>query len=42
MPESNPMKMEEMRRRNTLLMQALKGAAESKDNIARDQGGPVK
>ncbi|XP_026199827.1 ubiquinol-cytochrome-c reductase complex assembly factor 3 [Anabas testudineus] len=42
MPESNPAKMEEMRKRNALMMQVLKEAAQSKDNIARDMGGPVK
>ncbi|AWP06617.1 Activated RNA polymerase II transcriptional coactivator p15 isoform 2 [Scophthalmus maximus] len=35
LPESNPMRMEETRRRNALVMQALKDAAETDDNIAR-------
>ncbi|XP_040010049.1 ubiquinol-cytochrome-c reductase complex assembly factor 3 [Xiphias gladius] len=42
LPESNPMRMEETRRRNALVMQALKEAAETNDNIARGFGGPVK
>lgn len=36
LPESDPRKMEEMRKRNTLVMLALKEAAENKDNIARN------
>uniref|UniRef100_UPI0037E9B1CD ubiquinol-cytochrome-c reductase complex assembly factor 3 n=1 Tax=Semicossyphus pulcher TaxID=241346 RepID=UPI0037E9B1CD len=35
LPESNPMRMEETRKRNALVMQALKEAAETDDNIAR-------
>ncbi|KAM6944915.1 ubiquinol-cytochrome-c reductase complex assembly factor 3 [Lycodopsis pacificus] len=42
LPESNPMRMEETRKRNTLVMQALKDAAETNDNIARRVGGPAK
>lgn len=42
MPELNQMKMEEMRKRNALVMQVLKDAAESKDNMARELGGSVK
>ncbi|KAG5843445.1 ubiquinol-cytochrome-c reductase complex assembly factor 3 [Anguilla anguilla] len=40
LPEANPVKMEETRRRNTLIMQALKEAAETKDNITRGTGPP--
>ncbi|XP_062241018.1 ubiquinol-cytochrome-c reductase complex assembly factor 3 [Platichthys flesus] len=36
LPESNPVRMEETRRRNALVMQALKEAAETNDNIARE------
>ncbi|GAA6226647.1 ubiquinol-cytochrome-c reductase complex assembly factor 3-like [Lates japonicus] len=39
LPESNPVRMEETRKRNALVMQALKEAAETSDNIARDIGG---
>ncbi|XP_020486773.1 ubiquinol-cytochrome-c reductase complex assembly factor 3 [Labrus bergylta] len=35
LPEANPMRMEETRKRNALVMQALKEAAETDDNIAR-------
>lgn len=42
LPESNPMRMEETRKRNALVMQVLKEAAETNDNIARGQGGPMK
>ncbi|XP_034547881.1 ubiquinol-cytochrome-c reductase complex assembly factor 3 [Notolabrus celidotus] len=35
LPESNPMRMEETRKRNALVMQALKEAAETDENIAR-------
>ncbi|KAG7484771.1 hypothetical protein MATL_G00053520 [Megalops atlanticus] len=38
LPEANPVRMEETRRRNALLMQVLKEAAETKDNIARGFG----
>uniref|UniRef100_A0A3Q0SBV6 Ubiquinol-cytochrome-c reductase complex assembly factor 3 n=1 Tax=Amphilophus citrinellus TaxID=61819 RepID=A0A3Q0SBV6_AMPCI len=38
LPESNPLRMEETRRRNTLVMQALKEAAETSDNIAKELG----
>ncbi|XP_061881376.1 ubiquinol-cytochrome-c reductase complex assembly factor 3 [Entelurus aequoreus] len=34
LPESNPGRMEETRKRNALVMQALKEAAETDDNIA--------
>ncbi|XP_070690284.1 ubiquinol-cytochrome-c reductase complex assembly factor 3 isoform X2 [Pempheris klunzingeri] len=39
LPESNPMRMEESRKRNALVMQALKDASETPDNIARGVGG---
>ncbi|KAA0704003.1 Ubiquinol-cytochrome-c reductase complex assembly factor 3 [Triplophysa tibetana] len=39
LPESNPARMEESRRRNALMLQVLKDAAETKDNIARGYGG---
>ncbi|XP_032372648.1 ubiquinol-cytochrome-c reductase complex assembly factor 3 [Etheostoma spectabile] len=39
LPESNPKRMEETRKRNALVMQALKEAAETDENIAR---GPVR
>ncbi|XP_056148635.1 ubiquinol-cytochrome-c reductase complex assembly factor 3 [Lampris incognitus] len=42
LPEANPVRMEETRRRNALVMQALKEAAETNDNIARQFGGPLK
>ncbi|XP_061674488.1 ubiquinol-cytochrome-c reductase complex assembly factor 3-like isoform X15 [Syngnathoides biaculeatus] len=42
LPESNPMRMEETRKRNALLMQTLKEAAETNDNIARGFGGSAK
>ncbi|XP_075934303.1 ubiquinol-cytochrome-c reductase complex assembly factor 3 [Anarhichas minor] len=42
LPESNPMRMEETRKRNVLVMQALKDAAETNNNIARGVGGPAK
>ncbi|XP_038559866.1 ubiquinol-cytochrome-c reductase complex assembly factor 3 isoform X2 [Micropterus salmoides] len=42
LPESNPVRMEETRKRNALVMQALKEAAETNDNIARGFGGPAK
>ncbi|XP_061836469.1 ubiquinol-cytochrome-c reductase complex assembly factor 3 [Nerophis lumbriciformis] len=38
LPESNPGRMDEMRKRNVLLMQKLKEAAETDDNIARGLG----
>ncbi|XP_028297060.1 ubiquinol-cytochrome-c reductase complex assembly factor 3-like [Gouania willdenowi] len=37
-PESNPLRMEETRQRNAMLLQVLKDAAETKDNIARGYG----
>lgn len=42
LPESNAMRMEETRKRNALVMQALKEAAETDDNIARGFGGSAK
>ncbi|XP_041793282.1 ubiquinol-cytochrome-c reductase complex assembly factor 3 [Chelmon rostratus] len=38
LPESNPVRMEETRRRNALVMQALKEAAETNENVARGLG----
>ncbi|KAJ8384597.1 hypothetical protein AAFF_G00200340 [Aldrovandia affinis] len=38
LPEANPVRMEESRKRNMLIMQVLKEAAETKDNIARGIG----
>ncbi|XP_070820913.1 ubiquinol-cytochrome-c reductase complex assembly factor 3 [Chaetodon trifascialis] len=42
LPESNPVRMEETRKRNALVMQALKEAAETNENIARGLGPPRK
>lgn len=39
LPESNPARMEETRKRNALMLQVLKDAAETQDNIARGYGG---
>ncbi|XP_054630786.1 ubiquinol-cytochrome-c reductase complex assembly factor 3 [Dunckerocampus dactyliophorus] len=39
LPESNPVRMEETRRRNALVMQSLKEAAETNENIARGLQG---
>lgn len=39
LPEANPLRMEETRQRNALVMQAIKEAAETDDNIARRIGG---
>jgi len=41
LPEGNPQRMEETRKRNALVMQALKDAAETEDNIARDIAFPT-
>ncbi|XP_014880687.1 ubiquinol-cytochrome-c reductase complex assembly factor 3 [Poecilia latipinna] len=38
LPESNPVRMEETRQRNAMLMQVLKDAAETSDNLARGLG----
>ncbi|XP_051764422.1 ubiquinol-cytochrome-c reductase complex assembly factor 3 [Ctenopharyngodon idella] len=38
LPEANPVRMEESRKRNALMMQVLKDAAETNDNIARGYG----
>ncbi|KAL4660002.1 ubiquinol-cytochrome-c reductase complex assembly factor 3 [Arapaima gigas] len=35
LPEANPTRMEEVRRRNVLALQVLKEAAETQDNVAR-------
>ncbi|XP_007242471.1 ubiquinol-cytochrome-c reductase complex assembly factor 3 [Astyanax mexicanus] len=35
LPESNPARMEESRNRNALMMQVLKDAADTNDNLAR-------
>ncbi|KAJ8276578.1 hypothetical protein COCON_G00083300 [Conger conger] len=40
LPEANPVKMQETRRRNALMMQVIKEAAETDDNIARGPGAP--
>ncbi|CAN9512769.1 unnamed protein product [Ophioblennius macclurei] len=37
LPEANPVRMEETRKRNAMLMQVLKDAAETKENIARSK-----
>ncbi|XP_061624276.1 ubiquinol-cytochrome-c reductase complex assembly factor 3-like isoform X8 [Phyllopteryx taeniolatus] len=42
LPESNPLRMEETRKRNALVMQTLKEAAETNDNIARGFGRSAK
>lgn len=42
LPESNPVRMEETRKRSALVMQALKDAAETNDNIVRGFGGTAK
>ncbi|XP_016348999.1 ubiquinol-cytochrome-c reductase complex assembly factor 3-like [Sinocyclocheilus anshuiensis] len=39
LPEANPVRMEETRKRNALMLQVLKDAAETNDNIARGYGG---
>ncbi|KAK5609256.1 Ubiquinol-cytochrome-c reductase complex assembly factor 3 [Crenichthys baileyi] len=38
LPESNPVRMEETRHRNAMMMQVLKDAAETNDNLARGFG----
>ncbi|XP_038159603.1 ubiquinol-cytochrome-c reductase complex assembly factor 3 [Cyprinodon tularosa] len=38
LPESNPVRMEETRQRNAMVMQALKDAAETSENLARGLG----
>lgn len=40
MPEFNSEKMAEARKRNALVMQALKDASETNENILRGVGGP--
>lgn len=42
LPEANPVRMEETRRKNALMMQVLKDASETTDNVARGCGGPPK
>ncbi|XP_061586159.1 ubiquinol-cytochrome-c reductase complex assembly factor 3 [Cololabis saira] len=42
LPESNPVRMEETRQRNAMVMQVLKEAAETGDNLARGYSGPAK
>ncbi|XP_016383822.1 ubiquinol-cytochrome-c reductase complex assembly factor 3-like [Sinocyclocheilus rhinocerous] len=39
LPEANPVRMAETRKRNALMLQVLKDAAETNDNIARGYGG---
>ncbi|KAK7120560.1 hypothetical protein R3I94_020531 [Phoxinus phoxinus] len=39
LPEANPIRMEESRKRNALMLQVLKEAAETNENIARGIGG---
>ncbi|XP_055064383.2 ubiquinol-cytochrome-c reductase complex assembly factor 3 [Misgurnus anguillicaudatus] len=38
LPESNPARMDETRKRNALMLQVIKDAAETQDNIARGFG----
>ncbi|XP_017344477.1 ubiquinol-cytochrome-c reductase complex assembly factor 3 [Ictalurus punctatus] len=38
LPESNPLRMEESRRRNAQIMEMLKDAAQTNENIARTYG----
>ncbi|XP_023650890.1 ubiquinol-cytochrome-c reductase complex assembly factor 3 [Paramormyrops kingsleyae] len=38
LPEASPIRMEETRQRNTLLLQAIKEAAETNENVARRFG----
>ncbi|XP_076130142.1 ubiquinol-cytochrome-c reductase complex assembly factor 3 [Alosa pseudoharengus] len=40
LPEANPVRMDETRRRNALMMQVLKEASENPDNIARGFSPP--
>ncbi|XP_012693237.1 ubiquinol-cytochrome-c reductase complex assembly factor 3 [Clupea harengus] len=40
LPESNPVRMDETRKRSALMLQVLKDAAETNDNIARGFGPP--
>ncbi|KAM6930820.1 ubiquinol-cytochrome-c reductase complex assembly factor 3 [Xenentodon cancila] len=42
LPEANPVRMEETRQRNAMVMQVLKDAAETSDNLARGYSGPAK
>ncbi|XP_056322968.1 ubiquinol-cytochrome-c reductase complex assembly factor 3 [Danio aesculapii] len=38
LPEANPVRMEETRKRNAIMLQVLKEAAETNDNVARGFG----
>ncbi|XP_076021255.1 ubiquinol-cytochrome-c reductase complex assembly factor 3 [Genypterus blacodes] len=42
LPEANPLRMAETRKRNALVMQVLKEAAETNDNVARGFKGVSK
>ncbi|XP_030000490.1 ubiquinol-cytochrome-c reductase complex assembly factor 3 [Sphaeramia orbicularis] len=42
LPESQPARMEEARKRNALVMQVLKEASETSENIARGIDKPMK
>uniref|UniRef100_A0A3Q3WGS4 Ubiquinol-cytochrome-c reductase complex assembly factor 3 n=1 Tax=Mola mola TaxID=94237 RepID=A0A3Q3WGS4_MOLML len=42
LPESNPVRMEETRKRNALVMQVIKEAAETNENVARGAWQPSK
>lgn len=42
LPEANPLRMEETRKRNIMVMQAIKDAAETDENIARTLGQRTK
>ncbi|XP_034396791.1 ubiquinol-cytochrome-c reductase complex assembly factor 3 [Cyclopterus lumpus] len=42
LPESNPVRMEEAKKRMALVMQAMKEAAATDDNIAKGYGGSEK
>lgn len=42
LPESNPVRMEDARKRNALIMQVIREAAETNENVARSLGGPSK
>lgn len=42
LPESNPLVMEERRRQNAMMMQVLKEAAETNENVARGFWSPRK
>lgn len=42
LPEANPVRMEETRKRSALMLQVLKEAAETNDNVARGFGSQNK